>query len=137
MTDAYARDAMGGDGGLSDAARARLPQALSRHPGLFALLAELDGQPVGHALCVLGFSSFAAAPTCNLHDLSVLPSARGQGLGRQLLREVERQARERGCARLTLEVREDNARALGLYQEQGYVHAGLGGASYRLMMKPL
>lgn len=78
MTDAYARDAMGSGGGLSDAARARLPQALSRHPGLFALLAELDGQPMGHALCVLGFSSFAAAP---LHDLSVLPAARGQGWG--------------------------------------------------------
>ena len=85
LTDAYARDAMGGGEGLSAQARQHLPAALGRHPGLFALIAERDGEAVGHALCVLGFSSFYAAPVCNLHDLSVLPAARGLGLGKALL----------------------------------------------------
>ena len=45
----------------------------------------------------------------------------------------------RGCAKLTLEVREDNARARGLYQERGFRDFELAGASYRTLFlaKPL
>lgn len=137
LTDAYARDAMGGGQGLSAASLQKLPQALASHGGLFALIAEQDGEPLGHALCVLGFSSFAAAPLCNLHDVSVLPAARGKGIGRLLLQAVAAEAQQRGCAKLTLEVREDNAVGLALYRQQGFAQSGLGGTSYLMMEKPL
>ncbi|WP_174873014.1 GNAT family N-acetyltransferase [Vogesella oryzae] len=137
LTDGYARDPMGGGDGLSAAAREQLADALGRHPGLFAVIAELDGEPVGHALCVLGFSSFYAAPVCNLHDLSVLASGRGKGLGRRLMQAVAAAASERGCAKVTLEVREDNHVGLALYHSEGFAHAGLGGTRYLMLEKKL
>ncbi|SCK13159.1 GNAT family N-acetyltransferase [Vogesella sp. LIG4] len=137
LTDGYASDPMGGGAGLSSHARLHLADALGRHPGLFAVIAELDGEPVGHALCVLGFSSFYAAPVCNLHDLSVLAAGRGKGLGRLLMQAVEDGARSRGCAKVTLEVREDNHIGLGLYHSEGFAHSGLGDARYLMMEKKL
>lgn len=137
LTDHYARDAMGGGQGLSDHALTHLPDALARHPALFALIAEHNGEPVGHALCILGFSTFAAAPVCNVHDLSVLPSARGQGLGRALMQAVEAAAHERGCAKVTLEVREDNHVGRSLYGSSGFTPSGMGSTPYLMMEKKL
>ena len=85
LIDAYARDPMGGGTGLTAEVRQALPGQLARHPTAFALLAEADGQPVGVAVCVLGLSTFKAQPTVNLHDLAILPAARGRGIGRLLL----------------------------------------------------
>lgn len=137
LTDGYARDPMGGGNGLSAHAREHLATALGKHPGLFAVIAELEGAPVGHALCVLGFSSFYAAPVCNLHDLSVLPQGRGKGLGRLLMQAVEAAARDRGCAKVTLEVREDNHVGMALYHSEGFAHSGLAGTRYLMLEKTL
>ena len=65
-------------------------------------------KPVGIAVCFLGFSTFAARPLLNIHDLAVMPEYRGQGVGRQLLEHVEIKGRALECCMLTLEVREDN-----------------------------
>ena len=43
-----------------------------------------------------------------------------QGIGRSLLREVERRARDRGCCKITLEVHETNAGARRLYEREGF-----------------
>jgi ribosomal protein S18 acetylase RimI-like enzyme len=137
LTDLYARDAMGGGTGLSAHAQAHLADALAAHPGLFAVIAERDGQAVGHAMCILGFSTFAAAPLCNVHDLSVIAAARGLGIGRLLMAAVEQAARARGCAKVTLEVREDNEIGRTLYASTGFAVSGLGGASYLMMEKKL
>lgn len=135
LTDAYARDAMGGGEGLPAGRVDELAQALSRQGNLFALIAEQDGEPLGHALCVLGFSSFYAKPVCNLHNLSVMPNARGKGIGRLLMQGVEATARERGCAKITLEVREDNRIGRQLYASEQYQQAGLNDAAYLMMEK--
>jgi ribosomal protein S18 acetylase RimI-like enzyme len=76
--------------------------------------------PVGIAVCFLGFSTFAAQPLINIHDLAVMPGYRGRGIGRQLLERVGAKGRELGCCKLTLEVREDNHRAQRLYQGFGF-----------------
>ncbi|GGY12361.1 GNAT family N-acetyltransferase [Paludibacterium paludis] len=137
LTDAYARDAAGGGNGLSAHARAHLGQAFAAHPSTFALVAEEGGEALGHALCFLGFSSFYAAPTAMLHDLSVLPAARGRGIGRLLMLAVEEEGRRRGCAKAMLEVRDDNTVARKLYETSGYEVSGLGGSLYRMMEKVL
>ncbi|MCP9759158.1 GNAT family N-acetyltransferase [Aquitalea sp. S1-19] len=137
LTDAYAHDPMGGGEGLSDYARTHLADAVAAHPGLFAFVAEQDGEPVGHALCITGFSSFYAAPNCNLHDLSVLPKVRGQGLGRRLLQVVEAEARQRRLCKVVLEVRPDNAIGQALYGSEGFELSGLCGQAYLMMEKPL
>jgi ribosomal protein S18 acetylase RimI-like enzyme len=83
-------------------------------------LALDDATPIGIAVCFVGFSTFAARPLINIHDLAVVPECRGQGVGRLLLERVEAKGRELGCCKLTLEVREDNHRAQRLYQKFGF-----------------
>lgn len=120
VLDSYARDAMGGGQPLRPDVRARLPQALSEHPTTIAFLAHVESEPVGVAVCFLGFSTFHARPLLNIHDLAVVPGRRGHGIGRALLEAVEAEARRRGCCKLTLEVRDDNVQARRLYDRFGF-----------------
>lgn len=120
VLDAYARDPMGGGEPLGQDVRERLAPAMAQVPGAFALLARLDGKPVGLATCFMGFSTFAARPLVNIHDLSVVPQHRGQGIARALFAAIEDEARTRGACKITLEVLSGNHRAKALYQSLGY-----------------
>ena len=55
-----------------------------------------------------------------LYSLAMEPAARGRGIARALVEAAEREARERGCAYLRLEVRTDNQAAKSLYHAMGY-----------------
>ncbi len=120
LLDAYAQDPMGGGEALSDEVKARLPSALAAFPAAFSLMAWVDGQAVGLLNAMEGFSTFAARPLVNVHDLAVLPHWRGQGVGRALLQAVEREAVARGACKLTLEVLSGNTGASRLYVQQGF-----------------
>ncbi len=120
VLDAYAREPMGGSRPLEAGVRARLISGLRAQPGAEILLARHSEEFVGVAVCFLGFSTFSAQPLLNLHDLAVLPAYRGRGIGRLLLAAVEERARQRGCCKVTLEVRDDNAIARALYRRSGY-----------------
>jgi ribosomal protein S18 acetylase RimI-like enzyme len=128
MTAAYARDAMGNGQPLPPDVLARLVPGLRAHPTTIIFLAYTNDDVVGIATCFLGFSTFAARPLINIHDLAVLAEHRGQGIGRSLLEAVERAARERGCAKVTLEVQENNTRARRVYEAVGFAHAAYGEA---------
>src|SRR2546428_7253002 len=104
MIDAYAADPMGNAKGLTADVRAALVPGLRKVPTTLIFLAYLDGQPVGIAACFHGFSTFAAKPLINIHDLAVVPGHRGHGIGRRLLEAVEPKARSLGCCNVTLEV---------------------------------
>jgi ribosomal protein S18 acetylase RimI-like enzyme len=120
LINAYARDPVGGGRDLPAAVRDRLIPGLRQHPTSLVFLAFDGVTPVGIAVCFLGFSTFAAQPLINIHDLAVMPDYRGRGIGRQLLERVGAKGRDLGCCRLTLEVREDNHRAQRLYQGFGF-----------------
>lgn len=60
-----------------------------------------------------------------LYSIAVAAAARGRGIGEALLQAVERAAAKRGCDRLRLEVRVDNAGAQRLYERRGYRRFGL------------
>jgi ribosomal protein S18 acetylase RimI-like enzyme len=120
LVNAYARDPMGDGRDLPAAVRNRLISGLQQHPTSLVFLAFDEATPVGVAVCFVGFSTFAARPLINIHDLAVLPDYRGQGIGRLLLERVEAKGRDLGCCKLTLEVREDNHRAQQLYQKFGF-----------------
>src|SRR3989442_13338639 len=85
MIDAYASDPMGNGKGLSEDVRAALVPGLRNVPTTLIFLAYLDGNPVGIAACFHGFSTFAAKPLINIHDLSVLEGHRGHVIVRRLL----------------------------------------------------
>ncbi len=126
MTAAYALDVMGNGGPLPPEVLSRLIPALQSHPTTLIFLAFVGDAPVGIATCFVGFSTFAARPLINIHDLAVLPAHRGRGVGRALLAAVEHEARERGCAKVTLEVQENNQRARRVYAAAGFGQAVYG-----------
>jgi ribosomal protein S18 acetylase RimI-like enzyme len=57
--------------------------------------------------------------------LFVAPWARGRGIGRGILMELERLAREQGLAVLNLDLRETQEAAIGLYKSLGYQRWGV------------
>ena len=120
LLDAYARDPMGGSAPLGCETCEAVVPGLAATPGAFSLIARLDGEPVGLANCFSGFSTFAAQPLVNVHDLAVLPGYRGRGIGGALLRAVEDEAHRRGASKVTLEVLSGNERAKSLYLALGY-----------------
>jgi ribosomal protein S18 acetylase RimI-like enzyme len=56
-----------------------------------------------------------------MDGIVVHPSARGQGIGTQLLEALFQYAREHGFARVRLDVVDTNPRARQLYERQGFV----------------
>jgi ribosomal protein S18 acetylase RimI-like enzyme len=59
-----------------------------------------------------------------LYSIAVDAGHRGRGLAAALLADAERVARRHGRTRLSLEVREDNAAAIGLYERLGFIPKG-------------
>ncbi len=120
LLNAYASDPSGGGEPLSDFAKANLVRELAARPQAYSVLAFDGEQPVGLVNCIEGFSTFACRPLVNLHDVAVVASHRGRGIGEQMLREAERIATERGAVKMTLEVLSGNAPAMKLYQRIGF-----------------
>jgi ribosomal-protein-alanine N-acetyltransferase len=76
---------------------------------------------VGQGGSVLGYGGLDhAGEVSDVMTVVVARAARGRGLGRLLLDELERRARGRGASHVMLEVRADNAAAVGLYTDAGY-----------------
>jgi GNAT superfamily N-acetyltransferase len=139
LIDAYSQDPMGDGRPLTTEVRERLIPGLRQHPTTLIVLAFDGALPVGVAVCFLGFSTFSARPLVNLHDVAVLPSHRGLGVGRGLLEAVEARARELGCCKLTLEVLDKNEKALRTYCAAGFKRYALqpGAGEAIFLTKPL
>jgi ribosomal protein S18 acetylase RimI-like enzyme len=123
LLDAYARDPMGGGQGLSAFAKANVVASLAARPQAFSVLAfdsEDDSRPVGLVNCIEGFSTFACRPLVNVHDLAVLATYRGRGVGQRMLALVETLSIARGACKLTLEVLSGNTGAMALYARCGF-----------------
>jgi len=117
----YASDPMGGSEPLPEQVRHTLVQRLAEFPGAFSVLCQLGSEYVALANCLTGFSSFAAMPLINIHDLAVSASSRGQGISQGLLAFVESEAQQRGCCKVTLEVLQGNPVAISAYRKFGFV----------------
>ena len=101
---------------------ADLAEALfGAHPACEALVAEVDGAPVGFALYYRTYSTFVGKPGLYLEDLFVVPEARGKGAGKALLARLAAITVERGYARLEGAVLDWNEPAIGLYKSLGAV----------------
>lgn len=107
--------------------------ALLDGPGGFALIADDDG-PAGFILCR------AIGGEAEILTLAVDPAARRRGLGKALVEAAAGVALEKGAEAFFLEVAEDNAPAIGLYQGARFVWAGrrpkyYGGVTDALIMR--
>ncbi|MFT4035165.1 MAG: GNAT family N-acetyltransferase [Patulibacter sp.] len=92
----------------------------ARDAGAKVWLAKDGGEYLGACVVFAAYSTFAAKPRWNVHDLAVLPQARDRGVGRALLQAVIDEAGERDVCAVTLEVRKDNDRARHLYRSLGF-----------------
>jgi ribosomal-protein-alanine N-acetyltransferase len=73
-----------------------------------------------------------AASECEILSLGVLPTARRSGLARALVRQAAIEAASRGAAQMFLEVADDNAAAIALYQGLGFTVFGSRRNYYRV-----
>jgi ribosomal-protein-alanine N-acetyltransferase len=80
----------------------------------YILLADTGGGVVGYA----GLDH--TGEVADVMTVAVGAAARGRGLGRRLLDELEVRARAGGAAYLVLDVRADNAAARSLYERAGF-----------------
>ena len=85
------------------------------------LIAYLGDEPAGFALFFHNFSTFLGRPGIYLEDLFVEPAQRGKGIGKALLIEIARIARERKCGRLEWAVLDWNRPAIDFYRGLGAV----------------
>lgn len=83
------------------------------------VLAEDASGPIGFALYFYHYSTFNGTPTLWLEDLFVLPSARGRGVGKALLRELCRIAQEEACGRVEWWVLDWNEPSIEFYKSIG------------------
>ncbi len=82
--------------------------------GLF-LLARLDGRVVG-----CGCFKTALPGTVEIKRLWVDPAARGQGVARRLMAELEASARQRGHSSARLDTNDALSEAIALYRRDGW-----------------
>jgi ribosomal protein S18 acetylase RimI-like enzyme len=123
LLSAYIADEMGGGLPLTPQEQRRLTDGLSQHPTAIVLLAKTGSVFSGMLVAFENFSTFSAKPMVNIHDLIVLKPFRGKGIGRLLMNALTKKAEEKGCGRITLEVRKDNAVAQNLYRDLGFAEA--------------
>jgi ribosomal protein S18 acetylase RimI-like enzyme len=82
------------------------------------LVAEEDGAAIGFAGYEL---NHLAGSLSKLHKLYLLPSSQGKGVGKALLLEVAKRAREAGQKSLVLNVNKQNKKAIDFYRVLGFV----------------
>ena len=105
-----------------EATEEMLERALfGERPAAEAVIAELDGAPVGFALFFQNFSTWTGRPGIYLEDLYVTPAARGSGTGTALLRHLAGIALTRGCGRFEWAVLDWNEPAINFYRAVGAV----------------
>ena len=117
---ARARDAM--DKVVSSAADIER-DGFGEEPAFEALIAEVDGAPVGLCLFFASYSTWRGKRGLYVQDLVVRDSARSLGVGRRLLAETAAIAKARGGSYLRLSVDDDNERAQRFYQRSGLKHS--------------
>lgn len=104
-----------------------VPERLSRLAGdsrTAVLVAELGAEVVGLATVHLFDAVHADQPVALLTALVVTASARGSGVGRQLVEAAESFAREAGCGRIMVTTAEHRSGAHAFYQRLGWEYAG-------------
>jgi GNAT superfamily N-acetyltransferase len=88
-------------------------------PRFWSLIAELDREPAGFALCFNTYSTWEGHHGIFLEDLYVPPELRGRGIGKALLVRIAQIAVEQGCPRVNWHVLDWNAPSIAVYERLG------------------
>ena len=107
------------DTGFDPAVSIRVDKEDLRPPAGLFLLASLRGDPIG---CV-GLR-FHGKESADIKRMWVAESARGLGIGRRLLVELERHAADQGARAVRLDTNRALVEAISLYRSAGYLEVG-------------
>ena len=105
---------------VSDRMARRSLRRLIDGPSASLRVAVKRGELQGYHLVLFRKGSLVA----RLYSIAVDDRHRGAGVGAGLLADALSVARHRGCRVLRLEVREDNAAAISLYERRGFTPLG-------------
>jgi DNA-binding MarR family transcriptional regulator/GNAT superfamily N-acetyltransferase len=103
------------EGGFDPARALPTDAEMLTEPAGLLLVARLRGEPVG-----CGALKLHGAEPAEIKRMWVAPSARGLGLGRRLLTELENHARDRGAPAVRLDTNRALREAINLYRSSGY-----------------
>jgi [ribosomal protein S18]-alanine N-acetyltransferase len=96
------------------------------------LVAEAAGPTDGgHVMAGYAGMMFAPGGQADVLTIAVDPRCWGKGIGSALLGALLQAARDRDCAEVFLEVREDNPRARGMYRRRGFEEIGVRRGYYQ------
>jgi GNAT superfamily N-acetyltransferase len=107
-----------------------------------ALLAEIDGKPVGFSIWFYNFSTFRGRHGLFVEDVFVDPAHRGAGIGRAIFRFLAERAIAQGCARMDWDVLNWNStairfyRSLGAHPLDGWTRQRLTGRALEALARP-
>jgi len=90
-----------------------------RNHNSYYFVARREGRLVGY------IGMWVVVDEAHITTLAVHPGCRRRGLGSHLLRLLMEHARQRGAARVTLEVREQNLAAISMYRALGFQQTGV------------
>jgi ribosomal-protein-alanine acetyltransferase len=97
-----------------------------RSPRVTLVVADCSGKVAGYALLAYRKGS----PTARLYSIAIEPETTRRGTGRALVESCVKAALKRGCRKLRLEVRVDNAAAIRFYEKLGFQAFGHYGDYY-------
>ena len=97
-----------------------LSRALSDPARMSGWVARMDGDAVAYLLAAYVFSLEHLGLTAEIDEFFVLPSARGVGIGDELLRLAEVEFRRRQCTNVFLQIGKGNDRARIFYRAHGF-----------------
>lgn len=94
-------------------------------PQRMVFVARLDGVICGTAQIIApSRNNEAQSGIVEMTTVFVAPWARGHGLARMMVEEMEKAVKEAGFSVINLDVRETQLAAIKLYEDRGYVHFG-------------
>ena len=114
LAEAQQAESRGRHAGEGDIGPTRTGEMFEPPDGVFLVVRE-----EGRAVACGGVCRFDET-RAELKRMYVVPEARGRGLGRRLLVELEAEARRLGYAGIVLETGDRQTEALGLYASAGY-----------------
>jgi GNAT superfamily N-acetyltransferase len=95
----------------------RLAEDALRGRKIRAVLAYVEGEPVGYSVSFETYSTFQGRPVFYLEDLFVLPEHRRCGVGAKLFLDCVKRAKKRRCCRVEWQVLAWNEPAIHFYEK--------------------
>ncbi|MCX7299103.1 MAG: GNAT family N-acetyltransferase [Rhodobacterales bacterium] len=111
-----------------------LREAFSDPPGIYLIIAEADGFPVGYALCGLLQPHFGAR-SFDMHHLFAETAFRCRGVGTSLVEACKLKAKQLSCTYLTVSTHPDNLAAQKFYETKGFLRRNDDGNGPRFGMR--